>query len=336
MALMAENKTTTRGTGATGDRGTSGDRPMAGKDAPCIKVAVVDSNNLLKCVTVGFDGKVIGTSDWRDHEFATNGQSYGSMGTSTLIVKSADVIGKTVVNERDERLGKIEDLAIDPQQGRVGYAVLSFGGFLGAGDKLFAVPWPVLRPHTADQYVINVSKERLENAPGFAKSAWPDMHDLKWNETLHGYYQQPYYWDDDRRSESTRRPSVYKAKEIVGMKVRNWQDESLGEIEEIVIDPNDGHIRYAVVGVGGLLGIGERYIAVPWTAFDYDTPKKELVIDVSKDRVEKAPGFDKNNWPNFGNEQWGGEVHRYYNQEPYWNSDRSRPSSERATPPSRP
>jgi sporulation protein YlmC with PRC-barrel domain len=186
----------------------------------------------------------------------------------------------------------------------------------------------VLKPHGADKYVINVPKDRLESAPGFAKSAWPNMLDVKRKETIHGYYQQPYYWDRERdaassRSLSSERPAVYKASEVIGMKVHNRQAESIGEIEDIVVEPLRGDIRYAVVGVGGFLGIGERYIAVPWPALSYDASKKELILDVTKEQVKAAPGFDKDHWPDFANEKWGGDVHRYFNQQPYWSEDRS-------------
>jgi sporulation protein YlmC with PRC-barrel domain len=297
----------------------------ADKQTPCVKVAVLDANRNLKCVTVGMDGKVIAMSDWKDGHVSSG--AFAST-KSISIVKLDEVIGKEVVNLEGENLGEIKDVALDPEAARIGYGVLSFGGVLGAGDKLFAVPWSVLKPHGADKYVINVPKDRLESAPGFAKSAWPNMLDVKWNETIHGYYQQPYYWDRERdaassRSLSSERPAVYKASEVIGMKVHNRQAESIGEIEDIVVEPLRGDIRYAVVGVGGFLGIGERYIAVPWPALSYDASKKELILDVTKEQVEAAPGFDKDHWPDFANEKWGGDVHRYYNQQPYWSEDRS-------------
>jgi len=98
--------------------------------------------------------------------------------------------GNKVVNHLGEDIGKIEDLMIDTNKGRVDYAVLSFGGIMGIGDKLFAVPMERIRVDTEKECcVFNVKKERLENAPGFDKDDWPNTADAKWRSTIADYYQ---------------------------------------------------------------------------------------------------------------------------------------------------
>jgi hypothetical protein len=73
--------------------------------------------------------------------------------------------------------------------GQVAYAVLAFGGFLGMGEKLFAVPWQALHLDTVNKrFVLDVEKERLKNAPGFDKDAWPDMADVAWATEVHTFY----------------------------------------------------------------------------------------------------------------------------------------------------
>jgi uncharacterized protein YrrD len=91
-----------------------------------------------------------------------------------LFLTAKKINGDKVINMAGEHLGKIEDLMIDLENGRVAYAVLSFGGFLGLGNKFFAVPWEALsvRPHE-HSFVLNVSKEILEKAEGFDKDDWP-------------------------------------------------------------------------------------------------------------------------------------------------------------------
>jgi sporulation protein YlmC with PRC-barrel domain len=111
-------------------------------------------------------------------------------------VLSADTLtGDTVVNRRNEDLGKIEHLMIDIESGRVVYAVLSFGGFLGMGDKLFAIPWKALTVDMPEKrFVLDVDKKRLEQAPGFDKSDWPDMADRTWGAGVFKYYGAEPYW----------------------------------------------------------------------------------------------------------------------------------------------
>ena len=98
-----------------------------------------------------------------------------------IVPAKKTVIGSKVVNAKNEDLGKIEDLVLDAGAGRIAYAVLSFGGFLGMGDKYFAIPWNAFHFNlTENRAVLNVDKKLLENAPGFDKDNWPNMADSTW------------------------------------------------------------------------------------------------------------------------------------------------------------
>ena len=98
--------------------------------------------------------------------------------------------GNKVINHRGEDIGKIEDLMIDTSKGCVDYAVLSFGGIMGIGDKLFAVPMERISIDTERECcVFNVEKEQLENAPGFDKDNWPNTADSKWRSSIADYYR---------------------------------------------------------------------------------------------------------------------------------------------------
>ena len=79
--------------------------------------------------------------------------------------------------------------------GRIAYAVLSFGGFLGLGDKLFAIPWSALELDTEDKcFILDTDVERLKEAPGFDKDHWPSMADERWATSIHDYYHVTPYW----------------------------------------------------------------------------------------------------------------------------------------------
>lgn len=116
--------------------------------------------------------------------------------TRSGVVRASQIVGCRVENAAGEHLGAIEDLVIDHLQGRVAYAVLSFGGILGFGNKLFAVPLPALsyRP-TEDTFVLHVDKETLKGAPGFDKDAWPNMSNRAWGEDIYAHYGYSPYWE---------------------------------------------------------------------------------------------------------------------------------------------
>src|SRR6185436_927206 len=92
---------------------------------------------------------------------------------------------------------------------------------------------------------------------------------------------------------------------LTGDKVVNRQRETLGTIEHLMIDVEKGRIAYAVLSFGGFLGMGDKLFAIPWGALTIDTQEKQLILDVDKALLERAPGFDKAHWPNMGDRTWG-------------------------------
>lgn len=116
-----------------------------------------------------------------------------------LLLRGSKFIGMDVTNRAGEDLGDIEDVMIDLNAGRIAYAVLSFGGFLGLGDKFFAIPPDILEYNSVDDVLIlNVDKSAFENAPGFDKENWPDMADRTWGARIYHYYGKDPYWEEER------------------------------------------------------------------------------------------------------------------------------------------
>jgi sporulation protein YlmC with PRC-barrel domain len=112
--------------------------------------------------------------------------------------------------------------------------------------------------------------------------------------------------------------SPVKASNIIGTNVVNTKDENLGDIKEMVIDPQTCKVVYAVMSVGGFLSMGEKLFAIPFSAFTYSPTKNEYILDVDKTRLKDAPGFDSHDWPAMSDEKWNRDIHSYYNRTPYW------------------
>lgn len=102
------------------------------------------------------------------------------------------------------------------------------------------------------------------------------------------------------------------ATSLIGDDITNPQKENLGDLKDIMIDTGSGKISYGVVSYGGILGMGDKLFAVPWSAFTVDHENKCLVLNVSKDRLKDAPGFDKDNWPNFADSSFASSLNSYY------------------------
>src|SRR5579862_386558 len=114
--------------------------------------------------------------------------------------------------------------------------------------------------------------------------------------------------------------TVIVKKSILGAKVINAQREDLGTIEDIVLDARNNRVAYAILSFGGFLGMGDRHFAIPWEALSFDLSQKVAVLDIDKDRLRNAPGFEQDNWPDMANPTWGSQIFRHYGYQPYWES----------------
>jgi sporulation protein YlmC with PRC-barrel domain len=103
------------------------------------------------------------------------------------------------------------------------------------------------------------------------------------------------------------------ATSIMSDKVLNKAGEKLGSVKDIMIDITTGQIEYVVIEFGGFLGIGEKFFAIPFRLLAVDTVEEALVLNQSKDDLEKAPGFDKDHWPKTNS-------HEFDRSGAYWGS----------------
>jgi sporulation protein YlmC with PRC-barrel domain len=118
--------------------------------------------------------------------------------------KDTDLVGLNVQNQQGETLGKINNMAVDPQMGRIPFAVIQYGGFFGFGGKYVAVPLSAMDLRTDENgrpkmFVLNASKDQFAKAPSFEGNAWPDMKQV--DESYRYFGQTPYWTDRTERGE---------------------------------------------------------------------------------------------------------------------------------------
>ena len=118
-----------------------------------------------------------------------------SAGPGPDLMTCATLQGNTVLSSDDHDVGTVKDIMLDVRSGRVAYAVLSSGGFLGIGDELRAIPWSVLTLDTDRKcFLIGVRADRVKAQPGFDRDHWPSMADPEWCRGVHEYYETEPYW----------------------------------------------------------------------------------------------------------------------------------------------
>lgn len=114
------------------------------------------------------------------------------------------------------------------------------------------------------------------------------------------------------------RYGMLRSTKLVGSKIENSQGESLGKIEDLVIDLGEGRIAAAIVSFGGFLGMGEKLVAVPMSAFTFDAQEQKFLLNVEKETLKNAPSFRNDDWPELIDRVWAADVYSYYGYPPYW------------------
>jgi len=257
---------------------------------------------------------------------------------------ASDLIGMKVVTQKGESVGKIEDVVVHPG-GEPSYAVLSMGGWLGMGDKLFAMPWSVLRsvePNTAKKetaeptkkdwsLVLPLEKERLKNAPGFEKKDWPSMANPDWTKDIDTFYAGDLNPNTKKPVDAAMRNALisWRTTELKGTDVKTPTGEKLGDLKEVAIDCN-GRVSFVVLSVGGFLGMGDRLVAVPWDALTFPTAggkgdkadMRLITLASTKKQLEGAPQFreGKDNSVEMCDPKWIGHLYEYYSCPTYWST----------------
>lgn len=254
------------------------------------------------------------------------------------VLRSSDITGMTVKNAENEDLGEINDVVIDVTTGDVHYLAVSYGGFLGLGDKLFAVPvdaFRVTRGEDADEYFLTlpVDEQTLKSAPGFDQDQWPNFADKSWGDKINTHYEKYRHHlqeqggpdvdvqagdvdvsidlnrDDasnrerlENRQKTTPENTIHRVSELTGMTIMNQSDNEIGEVYDLVIDLTKGKVNYIAMSHGGVLGVGDKLFAIPFNEIDCrrgEDGEYFLVVKMDEKSLDDSPGFDQDNWPDF-------------------------------------
>src|SRR5690606_20285520 len=222
-------------------------------------------------------------------------------------------------------IGEIKDMVVDMQSERVRYVVLSHGGVLGIGDKLFAYPMSMVETGSGDddKITMNVDKEKLSKASGFDKNKWPDFTDAKYTSEIDRYYGA----DSDARAAGDKPARVVRASDLIGKNFDDRQGKDAGEIEDLIVDASTGRVAFAVVDLDDDWNkqADGKLVAIPLKEFAMSgDDKDDLVIQSSGDAIDTSRAFAENQWPDLDDPMW--------RQEPRTAGSNAQSSAAPATP----
>jgi sporulation protein YlmC with PRC-barrel domain len=294
--------------------------------------------------------------NWMRHRDG-NHRGKGDGNYSARLLNANQLIGASVINLQNEKLGSIKEVVLNASRDRVAYVSVGYGGVAGVGDKHVAIPFSGLvietpRRDKIDKIVLNASKKDFDATPIFDTKHWPDQGDARWSappsmgegtesglrERAAGAMREGEAWaragmdrareamDANEKEGAMREQTPEMARkemrsrrltEIVGMTVKNYDNEDMGDIDDVVLDLREGRPVYAVIGFGGFLGLGEKMAAVPWPAVDILPRLATARIDAGKD-VLTAIAYEQGSPPDLANMNTAGRIYERFKTEPYW------------------
>jgi sporulation protein YlmC with PRC-barrel domain len=190
--------------------------------------------------------------------------------SSWINMPASEFLGREVVSPEGNSLGEVEDVVIDVRRARVHYAVLAFGGWMGLGEDLYAVPIHGLAPEAGSQRVVmHIDTAPLVNVPGFARDAWPTDR----------------YWGG---IEGPARPPLrrfVRASELIGRGTTDRKGEHAGEIEDAVLDLRHGVVRYLLFDYDESWGPDQPPLRLAPQAFSFPRDGGDAVVNVARERL---------------------------------------------------
>jgi len=216
----------------------------------------------------------------------------------------SQLIGKDVRNPQGEKLGEINDLIIDVNNEVIHYAILSFGGFMGLGDKLFAYPLTVFRPSLdRDELVLDVDKERLRRAPGFERNRWPDWGSPDYTGSVERHF------GPGVRMMPKPNAHLVRASQLMGKNVDDSNGKNAGEIKDLVVSMSSGRVRYAVLDFDRSWNMNDRLLTLPMKVLRFPSDAKtDLVLLVPREQLDAKQGFEKKQWPDVNDPNYRRQV----------------------------
>jgi sporulation protein YlmC with PRC-barrel domain len=242
-------------------------------------------------------------------------------------VERADkLIGKAVYGSDNQKLGKIDNLIVDFESGRILYAVIKTGTI---GGRDFAVAPGVFTDISGANVHMNIDKSKLEAAPEFTRDIdKPDQWgQASFVDKVYQHFGQNAWWQGAKTAANAGEfHNVHKANDVIGMKVKNVNNEDLGKIDNVMVDLPNGRVVYAILSPDSSLNLGDNLYALPPEAFTLSSDHKNLVSDLNKDKLSGAPHFAKNQWPNLSNPAFASKVYQYYGKQPYFGTGSLQPT----------
>jgi sporulation protein YlmC with PRC-barrel domain len=235
--------------------------------------------------------------------------------------RASQLIDGNITNAREQGLGSVQDIVLTSDNRTIAYVVIGFGGFLGMGEKFFAMPWRMIQVSRGDEaakprITLEVDQEVLKAAPGFDKNEWPDLASASWSRQVDDFYRTRTGNAVGTRTSSVIRPTVgagrdpnretfhfRRVSQLLGMEVVDANRETLAKVDDLVLDVDRATIDGVAVSFGGVMGMGKRIALVPTESLQLLRSDGKFGSRCTLADLE-ALALPGGEWPVLGNDEW--------------------------------
>jgi sporulation protein YlmC with PRC-barrel domain len=292
--------------------------------------------------TVGAWAQVQNSQQGRERgmQYGQHQAMHNMQGTNEpgMAVKSKDVIGKEVWDNQNNKLGDLENIVIDLNNGRALFGILN-GKYVSKNDQYVPVPITAFRyRQDRNGSVLNVSKNELTNAPSFNENDWPNLTEKSYVEQVYSHYNLPNPMmrmhthmqgmmqgmrgqthgqnEGETHGKMAEGPTNWgtwaKATDLLRKEVVDTNGNKLGDLTNLVLDFNTGQALFGILP-GNYVDKRDQDIAIPITALRFTDHQKELALNVTKNQVADAPAFNQRSWPNMTERSFIDRVYTHFN-----------------------
>jgi sporulation protein YlmC with PRC-barrel domain len=248
--------------------------------------------------------------------------------------------------ETDEQIGSVEDIVLDFDQEQVDYILVEVGGFLGIGSKTVAIPYDRLELQLAGEgeaddetaFIVQATEEELERAPEFDPDLLPELGEpaVDWDADIESFWvggvttteetpvatevgtEEPVateaVTEEPGAAVEAELQGVILASDLLGMTIRNSDGDDIGQVEDVVVDPDTGEIQYLAISTN-LEELDSNWVAVPPRGFSVNADEDVLVLNVSQDVLIGAPNFVADEFPDTTIEGWDADIETFWQTE---------------------
>jgi sporulation protein YlmC with PRC-barrel domain len=249
----------------------------------------------------------------------------------------SELIGYDIVNPEGETLGNVDEFLVDRNTGEIHLVVARTGGFLGIGARSVLVPWeamelthePGTEPMAEDPnlvFVMNVDEETFANAPDVDMADWPGVPFQEWDEASRAYWADHIEVLPVTGEPQAQPQDLIRLTRVTGMDVRahmpppegqeqDERGEDIGNVEEMIVDHQEGRITYVVVDTSAFLEREDNLLLLPWNALQWDEEHEWFVLhpEIDAAALEGAPGYtDIDEIPRTDEPEWDAENRQYW------------------------